>query len=193
MARVEATFISSALLPEHFPKTNRPEIAFMGRSNVGKSSLLNALVKRRELARTSGKPGKTQTLNFFDVGGRWNFVDLPGYGYARVPKSIKEEWGKHMLDYLCTRKTLCLAVLLLDARHAPTENDHQMLELLEQYQRPTLILATKIDKVKSGQRRRQLNTLREQLGLEEDALVIPVSSVTGEGIGEVWEVIRSLK
>ncbi len=192
MVKVEAAFIGSALLPEQFPRVNRPEIAFLGRSNVGKSSLLNALLQRKELARTSGKPGKTQTLNFFDVGNRWCFVDLPGYGYARVPKSVKQEWSRHMLDYLRTRETLRMAVLLLDVRHAPTDNDHHMIELLEQHQRPTLILATKIDKVKSGQRRGQLNTLRDHLGLDEDALMIPVSSVTGEGIREVWGIIRSV-
>jgi len=192
MAKMEAEFVCSALLPEQFPKTNRPEIAFMGRSNVGKSSLLNTLLHRKELARTSGKPGKTQTLNFFDVGGRWYFVDLPGYGYARVPKSVKQEWSRHMLEYLRTRDTLRMTVLLLDARHEPTENDHHMLDLLEQNQRPTLILATKIDKVKSGQRRRQVNAMRTHLGLDEDALIIPVSSITSEGMREVWEVIRAV-
>ncbi len=188
----EAVFICSALLPEQFPKTSRPEIAFMGRSNVGKSSLLNALLRRKELARTSGKPGKTQTLNFFEVGGRWYFVDLPGYGYAQVPKSVKNEWGKRMLDYLRTRETLRMAVLLLDARHAPTENDQQMLDLLEESEKPTLILATKIDKVAGGVRHRQLNTIRRHLGLDEESLIIPVSSHTGEGLQEVWEIIRSI-
>lgn len=189
---VEVSFVCSALLPDQFPKTGRPEIAFMGRSNVGKSSLLNTLLKRKELARTSGKPGKTQTINFFDVDGKWYFVDLPGYGYARVAKSVKEEWGRRMLDYLRNRNTLRLAVLLLDARHEPSENDLQMLELLEQSEKPTLIVATKIDKVKSSLRKKQVSLIRQRLELEEDALIIPVSSVTGEGFREIWEVIRGL-
>ena len=193
MARtVEASFVCSALLPEQFPKTGRPEIAFMGRSNVGKSSLLNTLLRRKELARTSSKPGKTQTINFFDVDGKWYFVDLPGYGYAKVAKSVKEEWGRRMLDYLRNRDTLRMAVLLLDARHEPTENDLHMLELLEQSEKPTLIVTTKIDKVKSSLRKKQQTLIRQRLELEDDALMIPVSSVTGEGIREIWEVIRGL-
>ncbi|NLV46734.1 MAG: YihA family ribosome biogenesis GTP-binding protein [Candidatus Hydrogenedentes bacterium] len=189
---VETNFICSALLPDQFPKTGRPEIAFMGRSNVGKSSLLNTLLRRKELARTSSKPGKTQTLNFFDVDGKWYFVDLPGYGYAKVAKSVKEEWGRHMLEYLRTRDTLRMAVLLLDARHEPTENDLQMLELLEQGEKPTLIVTTKIDKVKRSLRRKHQELIRQRLELDKDALIIPVSSVTGEGIRDIWEVIRGI-
>ena len=193
MARtVEAQFVCSALLPEHFPKTGRPEIAFIGRSNVGKSSLLNTLLRRKELARTSGKPGKTQTINFFDVDGKWYFVDLPGYGYARVSKAVKNEWSVRMLDYLRNRETLRMAVLLLDARHEPTENDLHMLELLEQSEKPTLIVTTKIDKVKSSLRKKQLNLIRQRLELDNDALIIPVSSVTSEGMRDIWEVVRGL-
>lgn len=192
MARnVEAEFICSALLPEHFPKAGRPEIAFMGRSNVGKSSLLNTLLRRKELARTSSKPGKTQTINFFDVDGKYYFVDLPGYGYARVSKSVKNEWSKRMLDYLRNRETLRLAVLLLDARHEPTENDLHMLDLLEQSEKPTLIVTTKIDKVRRTLRSKHLALIQKGLELEDDALIIPVSSVTSEGINKVWDVIRS--
>lgn len=192
MARnVEAEFICSALLPEHFPKAGRPEIAFMGRSNVGKSSLLNTLLRRKELARTSSKPGKTQTINFFDVDGKYYFVDLPGYGYARVSKSVKNEWSKRMLDYLRNRETLRLAVLLLDARHEPTENDLHMLDLLEQSEKPTLIVTTKIDKVRRTLRTKHLALIQKGLELEDDALIIPVSSVTSEGINKVWDVIRS--
>lgn len=189
---VEATFICSALLPEQFPKNGKPEIAFMGRSNVGKSSLLNTLLRRKELARTSSKPGKTQTINFFDVDGKWYFVDLPGYGYARVAKSVKEEWGRRMLDYLRNREALGMVVLLLDARHAPTENDLHMLELLEQSEKPTLIVITKIDKVKRSLQRKQREMIRQHLDLDEDALIIPVSSVTGEGISSIWEIIRGI-
>lgn len=193
MRNVQAHFKCSALLPEQFPRDGRPEIAFVGRSNVGKSSLLNTLLRRKELARTSGKPGKTQTINFFDVNGQWYFVDLPGYGYARVSKSVKEEWGRRMLEYLCNRSALQVAVLLLDARHKPAEHDLHMLALLEQSEKPTLIVATKIDKVKRSLRRKSLELMRTTLELDDDALVIPFSSVTGEGARDIWRVVAELQ
>ncbi len=192
MRTVQATFIRSALLPEDFPKDKRPEIAFVGRSNVGKSSLLNTLLRRKELARTSGKPGKTQTINFFDVDGTWLFVDLPGYGYARVSKAVKTEWSKRMLDYLRDREALRLVALLVDARHEASESDLHMLELLEQSEKPTLIVATKIDKVKRSLRHKNVTVLRKGLGLDDDALVIPFSSVTAEGVKDIWAVIRDI-
>jgi GTP-binding protein len=192
MRNVAARFICSALLPDQFPKDGRPEYAFVGRSNVGKSSLLNTLLRRKELARTSGKPGKTQTINFFDVNGKWYFVDLPGYGYARVSKAVKDEWSKRMLDYLRSRDTLRIVVLLLDARHKPAEHDLHMLELLEESEKPTLIVATKIDKVKRSMRQKNLALIRETLELDQDVLIIPFSSETSEGVREVWDVLGTL-
>ncbi len=193
MRLVQASFVCSALLPEHFPRDNRPEFAFVGRSNVGKSSLLNTLLRRKELARTSGKPGKTQTINFFDVNGAFYFVDLPGYGYARVAKSVKKEWGRRMTDYLRSRDPLRMVTLLVDARHKPADSDFQLLALLEQSEKPTLIVATKYDKVKRSMRKKHLDMIRDGLGLDESALIIPFSSVTSEGTREIWNVIQEFK
>lgn len=190
MASINASFICSALKAEQFPKRGLPEIAFVGRSNVGKSSLLNKLLGRKGLAKTSSKPGKTQTINFFEVEDKWYFVDLPGYGYARVAKSVKEEWSRRMMDYLRNRESLKIVALLLDARHDPTDNDLHMLELLEESEKPTLIIATKADKLKRSLRDKQLKQIRAKLELADDALLIPFSSETGEGTRQVWEIVR---
>lgn len=192
MASINATFICSALKAEQFPKRGLPEIAFVGRSNVGKSSLLNKVLARKNLAKTSSKPGKTQTINFFEVDNKWYFVDLPGYGYARVAKAVKEEWSRRMTEYLSNRETLKLVALLLDARHNPTENDLHMLELLEASEKPTLIIATKIDKLKRSHRAKQLKAIRSALELGDDAVLIPFSSETGEGTNQVWEIVRDM-
>lgn len=185
-------FVKSALKPSDYPKDRRPEAAFLGRSNVGKSSLLNALLGRKGLAKTSSTPGKTQTLNFFSVDERLYFVDLPGYGYAAVPKSLKEAWNRVMLDYLREREFLRLGVALVDARHKPSEHDCHMLEILEEAEVPTVIVATKIDKVVRGQRKQQLDLIRKTLGLDSEALIVPFSSVTGEGARELWKVIEEV-
>ena len=182
-------FVLSALDPGQYPRDRRPEIAFVGRSNVGKSSLLNTLLGRRGLAKTSSTPGKTQTLNFFDVNEKLYFVDLPGYGFAKVPKSMKDAWNRVMADYLATRDTLRMVVSLVDARHKPSPLDIEMLHLLEEAEVPTLVVATKIDKVKRGQRQRALRLIRETLGLETEMLVLPFSSETREGLKELWQVI----
>ena len=192
MKVVSATYVKSAMEPAQFPRDGRPEIAFAGRSNVGKSSLLNARLNRKGLAKTSGTPGKTQTINFFNVNDRIYFVDLPGYGYAKVPKAVKEKWNLVMAAYLADRKPLRLVVQLLDARHTPTEKDLEMLELLDSACVPTLIAATKIDKLSRSERDRNLATIRKTLELDDDALVIPFSSVTGEGVQPIWQVITGL-
>lgn len=184
-----AEFVKSALQPEDFPRDRRPEVAFVGRSNVGKSSLLNALLRKKGLAKTSGTPGKTQTINFFDVNARYYFVDLPGYGFAKVPKTLKEQWQRFMLAYLQERDTLKLVVALVDARHKPTERDIEMLELLEQAQIATLIVATKWDKLKQSERKPRLQQIRRTLELDEEALILPVSAVTGVGMKELWRVV----
>ena len=191
MKVISATYLKSAMRPDQFPRDGRPEVAFAGRSNVGKSSLLNKLLNRRGLAKTSGTPGKTQTINFFDVNSRLYFVDLPGYGYAKVPKAIKAKWRRVMTNYLVRREPLRLVVHLLDVRHPPTDNDLDMLGLLEEAQKPTLIVATKLDKLKRGQRAPHLRQIRQALELDEDALVVPFSAVTGEGVRPVWDVIEA--
>ena len=191
MKVISATYLNSAMRPDQFPRDRRPEVAFAGRSNVGKSSLLNKLLNRRGLAKTSGTPGKTQTINFFDVNNRFYFVDLPGYGYAKVPKALKAKWRRVMTSYLVRREPLRLVVHLLDVRHPPTDNDLDMLGLLEEAQKPTLIVATKLDKLKRAQRASHLRQVRECLDLDEDALVVPFSAVTGEGVRPVWDVIEA--
>ena len=192
MKVVSAAFVKCVMEPSQLPRDGRPEIAFAGRSNVGKSSLLNALLNRKGLAKTSGTPGKTQTINFFDVNGRIYFVDLPGYGFAKVPKSVKAKWNQVMAAYLTDRKPLRLVVQLLDARHAPTDKDLEMLELLDGAAVPTLIAATKIDKLSRSERQRNLAAIRKTLELDDEALVVPFSSVTGEGVQPIWNVIMGL-
>lgn len=194
MKVLSAEFIKSALKQEHLPRDGRPEFAFVGRSNVGKSSLLNTLLNRKGLAKTSSTPGKTQTINYFEINGKFYFVDLPGYGYAKVPKTLKRNWQEAMTEYLMGREPLRLAVQLIDSRHPPTPKDLEMLALLEEAEAPTLIVATKIDKLKAGERARSLATIREVLELDEEAAVIPFSAVTREGVAPVWDIIeRCLK
>ncbi len=188
----QASFLKSAMNPDQYPRDGRPEFAFVGRSNVGKSSLLNTLLGRKGLAKTSATPGKTQTINFFDVNGRIYFVDLPGYGYAKVPKAVQQQWGVVMTGYLRGRDPLRLVVQLVDARHAPTEKDADMLRLLDQSEKPTLVVATKIDKLARNARRGAIATIREKLDLPEDALVVPFSAVTREGAKEIWSILDDL-
>ncbi len=189
MRPASAQFLRSAMDPEHFPRDGKPEVAFIGRSNVGKSSLLNALLGRQEMARTSSTPGKTQCINFFEIDRRYYLVDLPGYGFAKVPKSVKEAWNRLMHQYLSDREPLRLAVLLLDARHAPSQADLGMMEMLEENAVPTLIAATKSDKLSNNQLQTSLRTMRKALELDPDALVVPCSIVTNRGIKEVWQVV----
>ncbi len=190
MKVLNPTFLKSAMKPEDFPRDGRPEIAFVGRSNVGKSSLLNRLLNRKGLAKTSRTPGKTQTINFFDIDGRLYFVDLPGYGYAKVPLAQKERWNQAMTGYLSGRKPLRLVILLVDSRHAPTDKDVEMLELLDWAEVRTLLVATKTDKLSQSERARNLQSIRDTLNLDKDALLIPFSSATGEGVRPVWDIIE---
>lgn len=171
------------------PNTGMPEVAFAGKSNVGKSSLINGLMNRKSLARTSGQPGKTQTINFYKVNREMYLVDLPGYGYARVSQSEKEKWGKMIERYLHTSRNLKAVFLLIDIRHAPSANDCQMYEwILHNGFRP-IIIATKLDKLKRSQVQKNLKILRESLRLEKDVTVIPFSAETKQGREEIWELI----
>jgi GTP-binding protein len=176
--------------PAELPELGLPEIAFAGRSNVGKSSALNKLLNRRT-ARTSGRPGRTQTINLFKVGEACVFADLPGYGYAKVPVEIRDGW-KGMIDgYLETREMLRLVVVLVDVRREPQDMDAGLIEALADLELPTLLIATKVDKLTRNQRIVALRTLLEGFDLPEDA-VVPFSSVTGEGVDEVWARIEAV-
>lgn len=192
MKVIDARYLKSAMSPDAYPKDGRPEIAFVGRSNVGKSTLLNALLKKKSLAKTSGTPGKTQTVNFFEINATFYFVDLPGYGYAKVPLKIKRQWGRVMTSYLKEREPLKMAVQLLDSRREPSDQDYEMLALLEDAQVPTLVVATKIDKLKRSERARNLRQLRASLDLDEGAEIIPFSSHSGEGLPNLWAYIEQM-
>jgi GTP-binding protein len=181
-----ATFVKSATSPEHYPRDGRPEIAFMGRSNVGKSSLINSLLGARGLARTSSTPGRTQLINFFLINDAFYFVDLPGYGYARVPRDVKKLWGPMVEKYLATRSGLVLSIVITDSRHEPTELDLSMKEWLEARAKPFIIVATKVDKLSSNQLRASLSRASAVLGIDE---IVAYSAVTRTGAARIWKEI----
>jgi len=183
-----ARFVKSATRPAEFPRDQRPEVAFCGRSNIGKSSLLNTLTNAHGLARTSSSPGRTQTINFFLVDDRMYFVDLPGYGYARVPKDIKEKWGTMTEDYLRDRNQLKLALMLVDSRMVPTESDTMMKQWLDHYRIPNAVVLTKTDKISRNQLNKALRTSADTLNTKE---IIPFSAVTGSGKDAILNRIRT--
>jgi len=187
--KVISEYLLSASGPEQFPKEELPEIAFLGRSNVGKSSLINALVGQKKLAFTSSNPGCTQALNFYRVDSQYNFVDLPGYGYARVPEEIRLEWKKLIESYLLDRKALELSVLVLDARRAWMAPDLELKLWLEAHHRPYLVVATKMDKLKN-QSERQQSLVNLRTGAEDPMLC---SATTGRGVREIWQAIMKTR
>ncbi len=174
------------------PDTGRPEVAFAGKSNVGKSSLLNALVNRKALARTSSQPGKTRTINFYQVNGEFYLVDLPGYGYAAAPEEVKAQWGKMIEKYLHTSRSLKAVFLLLDIRHAPSANDRLMYHWIREQGYEPILIATKLDKIKRSQLQKQVKLIRETLEAEKDTVIIPFSAATKQGREEIWERIERL-
>lgn len=178
-----------AASPSQFPRDGLPEIALVGRSNVGKSSFINRMTGRKRLAYTSSRPGKTQTLNFYRINGRFYFVDLPGYGYAQVSKQQQAAWGTLIEGYLQHRPSLCLVIQLVDIRHKPTQQDRQMWEYLKWHQFPCLLVATKADKVSRGQWHKHLRMIRLELGMEDHQPVYPFSAQDGVGRPEVWKAI----
>ena len=173
------------------PENSLPEFAFAGKSNVGKSSLINALINRKALARTSAQPGKTQTINFYNVEEQLYFVDLPGYGYAKVSQEIKEKWGKMIERYLQKSKQLKLVFLLVDIRHEPSANDKNMYEWIEYNGFEPIIIATKLDKINRSQVAKHVKMLRTGLGLKKETILIPFSAETKQGKEEIWEIIES--
>lgn len=182
----------SAVVRKQYPAEGLPEVAIAGRSNVGKSSLINCLLNRRSFARTSSSPGKTRTLNFYRINGAFFIVDLPGYGYAKIPEAEQLKWGDMMNEYLNTRTTLKGVLHLVDIRHRPTELDIMFYDWVKHAGFHGIVLATKSDKISRGKRNLHLNKIIETLSMESEDLLIPCSSVTGEGRSEAWEIIADL-
>lgn len=187
MKITSAEFIKSVFVEEEWPRDELPEIAFLGRSNVGKSSLINSLLGVKGLARTSSTPGRTQSLNFFLINNRFRFVDLPGYGYARVPKIIRASWGEMATNYLAKRMQLVLSIQIVDSRHEPTTLDLQLNEWLATHAKPRIIVATKSDKLSNNELRKSLKRAQSVLDTER---VIAYSAVTGKGREEIWRTIE---
>lgn len=179
----------SAIRKEQYPKEGLPEIALVGRSNVGKSSATNVLLNRRNFARTSQTPGKTRTINFYKINNEFYFVDLPGYGYAKVSKSEKDKWGVIMERYLQDREELCAIFLLVDIRHEPTNDDVMMYEWIKHFGYNCVVIATKADKISRGQYQKHISIIRKKLQLEKDEKVIPLSSSKKTGVEDVWNEI----
>ena len=171
------------------PENNKPEVAFAGKSNVGKSSLINGLMNRKSLARTSAQPGKTQTINFYNVNDAIYYVDLPGYGYAQANENVKAQWGKMIEDYLHKSKMLKAVFLLIDIRHKPTENDCIMYDWILNHGYKPIIIATKLDKINRSQVQKQLKLIKETLQVEKETIIIPYSALTKQGREEIYEII----
>ena len=184
MSSLQAEFVVSSGQPDSFPSGSLPEIAFLGRSNVGKSSLINALTGHKKLAFTSNTPGRTQTINFYRVEEKFFLVDLPGYGYARVPKGFTEQWKKLIDSYLSNRETLVLSCLIIDTRRGWMEKDLDLKRWLDHYCRPYLVVATKTDKLNQAEQERGLRAIRKE-GVEP----LPFSALSGRGVREIWQAI----
>ncbi|MGI6086012.1 MAG: ribosome biogenesis GTP-binding protein YihA/YsxC [Acetivibrionales bacterium] len=187
----KAEFIISATEPAQYPDTGRPEIALAGRSNVGKSSLINSLVNRKALARVGNTPGKTRIINFYNINDNITLVDLPGYGYAKVSREEQKTWGKLAETYLNTRKNLNIILLLVDIRHAPTTNDIIMLNYIKESGRDFVVIATKADKIKRSEYKKHIDKIRNVLELEKECDIIAFSSLKLIGVEEVWAKIES--
>ncbi len=197
-----AEFVASAVKPSQYPPADRPEIAFAGRSNVGKSSLMNTLLGRKNLVKTSSTPGRTQTINFFSINDRFYFVDLPGYGYAKVPKAVRKSWGPMVETYLKSRgageesepaasQGLCAVVVILDIRRLPNQGDHDLLAWLAHYKIPALVVLTKADKLKKNLQGKQRSAIARELSIDPSFLTM-FSAATGLGKRELWGAIESL-
>ncbi|HEY0657397.1 MAG TPA: ribosome biogenesis GTP-binding protein YihA/YsxC [Pyrinomonadaceae bacterium] len=186
MKITSVNFVKSAFAREHWTTDGLPEISFLGRSNVGKSSLINSLLQRKGLARTSNTPGRTQSINFFLVNEKFYFADLPGYGYARVSKTTRAEWGVMAEEYLANRNELALSIQLIDSRHNPTELDLQLNEWLVFHRKNHIIVATKADKLSSNKLQKSLLDIKKML---PESKILTYSSVTGKGKEQIWAEI----
>ena len=187
-----ASLTISAVNPKQYPAAKVPEIAFAGRSNVGKSSFINKVLNRKSLARTSSKPGKTATINFYNIDNTINFVDLPGYGFARVSKEEKKKWAAMIDTYLKTRESLAQVVLIVDSRHAPTEDDKVMLNFIRAVCDRAVIVASKIDKLKKSEVDASLRRIITDLKLAGEDVIIPFSAINGEGADMFWDYVTQM-
>lgn len=192
MKFLDAEMIRTAVRREQYPDVNLPEIALVGRSNVGKSSLINCITNRKKLARTSNKPGKTATINFYEIDRMLRLVDLPGYGYAKVSKVEKEKWARMIETYLSKRDNLVHVFQLVDARHKPSEDDVMMLNWIREFHFEPIVIATKMDKLKKSQIDENLTVIYETLGLDDSATLLPFSAEDKTGSEDVKELITEL-
>ena len=191
MKVTQAEIVISAVKPEQYPAEMLPEFALAGRSNVGKSSFINKMINRKNLARTSSKPGKTQTLNFYLINEMLHFVDVPGYGFAKVSKTEREAWGRMIETYLTSREQLRAVLLIIDLRHPPSKDDVMMYNFLKHYEIPVVVIATKADKIPKGKWQKHVKVVKETLDLQQGDEVITFSSETGQGKDEVWGIIKN--
>jgi GTP-binding protein len=191
MKVTKSEIVISAVKPEQYPPGQLPEIALAGRSNVGKSSLINKLINRKSLARTSQTPGKTQTLNFYLINDSMHFVDVPGYGFAKVPKPERKKWGPMIETYLTVRENLKAVILIVDVRHSPSKDDILMYDWLKHFELPVIVAATKADKIKKAQYNKHVKTISESLNMTDDDPIILFSSESGQGKPQLWKTIES--
>ncbi|WP_121611533.1 ribosome biogenesis GTP-binding protein YihA/YsxC [Mesobacillus foraminis] len=191
MKVTNAEIVISAVRPSQYPEGALPEFALAGRSNVGKSSFINKMLNRKSLARTSSKPGKTQTLNFYLINEILHFVDVPGYGYAKVSKKEREAWGKMIETYITTREQLKAVLLIVDLRHPPTADDKMMYDFLKHYEIPVIVIATKADKIPKSKWQKHLKTTRETLDFDPEDAIVLFSSETGEGKDKAWSILQA--
>lgn len=190
MKVISAELSTVAVKRDQYPTTNFPEFALAGRSNVGKSSFINKMLNRKKLARTSQRPGKTQTLNFYGINDRFYFVDVPGYGFAKVSKKDRESWGVMIETYLQQREQLQAVIQIVDIRHEPTGDDKLMYDWLKHFAIPVIIVATKCDKISKGQWEKHKKKIKQSLNLDPNDLIIVFSSETGHGKDDVWAEIE---
>jgi len=191
MKVVSSNIVISAVKPEQYPETELPEFALAGRSNVGKSSFINKMLNRKGLARISSKPGKTQTLNFYLINEVLHFVDVPGYGYAKVSKTERAAWGKMIETYITSREQLKAVVLIVDLRHPPSQDDVMMYDFLKHFEIPCIVIATKADKIPKGKWQKHLKVTKETLDLDKNDHIVLFSSETGLGKDEAWVLLES--
>ena len=185
-------YVISAVGKKQYPQDGLPEIALAGRSNVGKSSLINKVINRKNLARTSSKPGKTQTLNFYLINQEFYFVDFPGYGFAKVSNEVKEQWSQFIEEYLSQREVLKGVIHIIDVRHPPTNDDCMMYEWLTHYQIPTLVVATKADKISRGNWQKHLKEIKKKMKISSNQPVVLFSAETGQGLEEIHQWVEQM-